>query len=122
LYALDEATLHSKCRQFAGAFASRYPKARAVYASKTCIDPALARIFAEEGLGLDVVSGGELAASCGRPGQFSIGPTTRCYPASSGGGRVSKANNLPTRTPSAFANLRILLNDGLRAPRSMPER
>lgn len=32
-----------------------------MYASKAYINPALARIFAEEGLGLDVVSGGELA-------------------------------------------------------------
>ena len=63
LYVLDETTLRSKCRQFAGAFASRYPNAQAVYASKAYINPALARIFAEEGLGLDVVSGGELAVA-----------------------------------------------------------
>ena len=63
LYVLDESTLRSRCRQFAGAFATRYPKAQAVYASKAYINPALARIFAEEGLGLDVVSGGELAVA-----------------------------------------------------------
>ena len=63
LYVLDETTLRSKCRQFAGAFATRYPNAQAVYASKAYINPALARIFAEEGLGLDVVSGGELAVA-----------------------------------------------------------
>ena len=63
LYVLDESTLRSKCRQFAGTFASRYPGAQAVYASKAYINPALARIFAEEGLGLDVVSGGELAVA-----------------------------------------------------------
>ena len=63
LYVLDESTLRSRCRQFAGAFASRYPNAQAVYASKAYINPALARIFAEEGLGLDVVSGGELAVA-----------------------------------------------------------
>ena len=63
LYVLDETTLRSKCRQFASAFASRYPNAQAVYASKAYINPALARIFAEEGLGLDVVSGGELAVA-----------------------------------------------------------
>ena len=34
-----------------------------VYASKAYINPALARIVAEEGLGLDVVSGGELAVA-----------------------------------------------------------
>ena len=63
LYVLDESTLRSRCRQFAGAFAARYPNAQAVYASKAYINPALARIFAEEGLGLDVVSGGELAVA-----------------------------------------------------------
>ena len=63
LYVLDETTLRSKCRQFTSAFASRYPNAQAVYASKAYINPALARIFAEEGLGLDVVSGGELAVA-----------------------------------------------------------
>ena len=63
LYVLDEVTLRSRCRQFAGAFTSRYPNAQAVYASKAYINPALARIFAEEGLGLDVVSGGELAVA-----------------------------------------------------------
>ena len=63
LYVLDEATLRARCRQFSGAFASRYPNSQAVYASKAYINPALARIFAEEGLGLDVVSGGELAVA-----------------------------------------------------------
>ena len=63
LYVLDEATLRARCRQFAGAFAARYPNSQAVYASKAYVNPALARIFAEEGLGLDVVSGGELAVA-----------------------------------------------------------
>ena len=63
LYVLDEATLRARCRQFAGAFAARYPNAQAVYASKAYVNPALARIFADEGLGLDVVSGGELAVA-----------------------------------------------------------
>ena len=63
LYVLDEATLRSRCRQFAQAFGDRYSNSKAVYASKAYINPALARIFAEEGLGLDVVSGGELAVA-----------------------------------------------------------
>ena len=57
LYVLDEATLRSRCQQFAQSFSVRYPNSQAVYASKAYINPALARIFAEEGLGLDVVSG-----------------------------------------------------------------
>ena len=63
LYVLDEATLRSRCQQFARSFGERYANSQAVYASKAYINPALARIFAEEGLGLDVVSGGELAVA-----------------------------------------------------------
>ena len=63
LYVLDETTLRSRCRQFVQAFSQRYANSQAVYASKAYINPALARIFAEEGLGLDVVSGGELAVA-----------------------------------------------------------
>lgn len=63
LYVLDEVALRARCRRFADAFAARYPNSQAVYAAKAYINPALARIFAEEGLGLDVVSGGELAVA-----------------------------------------------------------
>lgn len=63
LYVLDEKTLRDRCRQFVSAFASRYPNSQTVYASKAYINPALVRIFGEEGLGLDVVSGGELAVA-----------------------------------------------------------
>ena len=63
LYVLDEVALRARCRRFADAFAARYPNSQAVYAAKAYINPALARLFAEEGLGLDVVSGGELAVA-----------------------------------------------------------
>ena len=61
VYVLDEATLRGQCRRFVAEFKSRHPSTQVVYASKAYINPALAKIFAEEGLGLDVVSGGELA-------------------------------------------------------------
>ena len=61
LYVLDEETLRNRCRSFVQAFQSRYGGTQVVYASKAYINPALARLFEEEGLGLDVVSGGELA-------------------------------------------------------------
>lgn len=63
LYVFDEETLRQNCRQFREAFASRYPQSQVLYASKAFINPALARIMASEGLGLDVVSGGELAVA-----------------------------------------------------------
>ncbi|PKB79066.1 MAG: diaminopimelate decarboxylase [SAR202 cluster bacterium Io17-Chloro-G9] len=61
VYILDEESLRQKCRRFVQEFQDRHPQTQVVYASKAYINPALARIFAEEGLGLDVVSGGELA-------------------------------------------------------------
>ena len=61
VYVLDEATLRGQCRKFAEEFQRRHRSTLVVYASKAYINPALAKIIAEEGLGLDVVSGGELA-------------------------------------------------------------
>ncbi len=63
LYLLDEATLRNRCRSFRREFEGRHQNSRILYASKAYINPALARIFDEEGLGLDVVSGGELAVA-----------------------------------------------------------
>ena len=63
LYVFDEATLRGICREFVGEFGSRYGDSQVLYASKAFINPALARLVSEEGLGLDVVSGGELAVA-----------------------------------------------------------
>ena len=63
IYVFDEEMLRNRCRQFTREFAGRHPETIVVYASKAYINPALARIFMEEGLGLDVVSGGELAVA-----------------------------------------------------------
>ncbi|MEE8466131.1 MAG: diaminopimelate decarboxylase, partial [Dehalococcoidia bacterium] len=61
LYVLDEATLRARCRSFIGEFRKLYPATNVSYACKAYINPALARLFQEEGMGFDVVSGGELA-------------------------------------------------------------
>lgn len=63
VYVLDETTLRDRCRSFTQAFRKRHQSCRVCYACKAYINPALARIFNEEGLGLDVVSGGELAVA-----------------------------------------------------------
>jgi diaminopimelate decarboxylase len=61
LYVLDEATFRTSCRAYRAALARHYPAAsNAHYASKALLNSALARLVAEEALGLDVVSGGEL--------------------------------------------------------------
>jgi len=61
VYVLDEETLRARCRSFVQEFQQRHPASQIVYAAKAYINPALAQIFDQEGLGLDVVSGGELA-------------------------------------------------------------
>ena len=63
LYVFDEETLRVRCRAFTQEFQRRHSDTKVAYASKAFINPALARIFMEEGLGLDVVSGGELAVA-----------------------------------------------------------
>jgi diaminopimelate decarboxylase len=61
LYLFDESTLRHKCRKFKDEFRRYYPDTLVIYASKAFLNRALALIFREEGLGLDVVSGGELS-------------------------------------------------------------
>lgn len=60
LYVLDEQFLRDNCRQYRRAFMERYDKALVIYASKALATTAVFRIIEEEGLGLDVVSGGEI--------------------------------------------------------------
>ena len=63
LYVFDEDTLRGICREFVDEFSSRYANTRVLYASKAFINPALAKLVHQQGLGLDVVSGGELAVT-----------------------------------------------------------
>jgi diaminopimelate decarboxylase len=60
LYLYDEFTLRSKINEFKREFGKRYPDLLIIYASKAFINGAMALIMNEEGLGLDVVSEGEL--------------------------------------------------------------
>ena len=61
LYLLDEATFRAGCRAYRDALARHYPGASSThYASKALLNSAVARLVAEQNLGLDVVSGGEL--------------------------------------------------------------
>ena len=61
LYLFDELTLRHKCREFKDEFCKYYPETLVIYASKAFLNRASALIFKEDGLGLDVVSGGELS-------------------------------------------------------------
>ncbi len=63
LYVFDEDMVRSMCRGFVEGFTAKHADTTVVYACKAYVNPALARILMEEGLGLDVVSGGELAVA-----------------------------------------------------------
>jgi len=69
LYLFDESGLRSKCREFKEEFGKRYADIMVAYSCKAFINKALLLLLNEEGLGLDVVSGGELgiARSVGFP-------------------------------------------------------
>lgn len=69
LYIYDVATLRGQCRRYMQAFSDVHPHTRVTYAGKAWLSRALLEIIAEEGLALDVVSGGELAfaLACGYP-------------------------------------------------------
>ncbi|MEB3212541.1 MAG: diaminopimelate decarboxylase [Leptolyngbyaceae bacterium] len=61
LYILDETTLRSACQRYRQAFETYYPgESLVLYASKAWNCLAICAIAASEGLGIDVVSGGEL--------------------------------------------------------------
>ncbi|MBI4499461.1 MAG: diaminopimelate decarboxylase [Chloroflexi bacterium] len=63
LYVFDEVTLRGRCQEFLREFGDRYPEVRVIYACKAFVNRAVLRLLAEEGLGLDVVSAGELAVA-----------------------------------------------------------
>ncbi len=61
LYILDEETLRTACRQYRDALKRYYPApSQVLYASKAWSCLAVGAIVGSEGLGIDVVSGGEL--------------------------------------------------------------
>ena len=61
LYIMDEEKIREKCRAYRVALDNCVcPESLAVYASKACSFGAIYKIIAEEGLGADVVSAGEI--------------------------------------------------------------
>ena len=69
LYVIDEDAVRRACRAYVEEFGARYPDVRVIYASKALMVKAIALLVMEEGLSLDVCSGGELytAISAGCP-------------------------------------------------------
>jgi diaminopimelate decarboxylase len=70
-YVVAEDDLRARARQFTKAFAARTEDYEVVFASKAFPCTAVMRVFAEEGLGCDVASAGELALAlkAGFPGE-----------------------------------------------------
>lgn len=62
LYIFDRATIVNACRSYREAFRQHYTASpvEIVYASKAYLAPLIAKLMVEQGVGLDVVSGGEL--------------------------------------------------------------
>lgn len=61
LYCIDESTVRENCRRYTESLDKFYGgKGRILYAGKAMCVSGLLKILAEEGMGLDVVSGGEL--------------------------------------------------------------
>jgi diaminopimelate decarboxylase len=60
LYVMDEDLMRENCRRYLQAIQKNYPRGKILYAGKAFLVLAMANLVKEEGLGLDVVSGGEL--------------------------------------------------------------
>src|SRR5712691_1967600 len=62
LYIFDRATIINTCSRYVHAFKEYYHASttQILYASKAYLSPLVARLMAEQGMGLDIVSGGEL--------------------------------------------------------------
>lgn len=60
LYVLSEEAIRSKCREVKNSFLEKYTNTKAAYASKAFLTMTMCKIIDSEGMGLDVVSGGEL--------------------------------------------------------------
>ena len=68
LYVYDEETVRARCREFVSAMGDG---GEVLYSAKAFASPAFLRVVASEGLGLDVVSAGELhvALAAGYPAE-----------------------------------------------------
>jgi diaminopimelate decarboxylase len=60
LYVYDVQTLREQCARFLGSFRAAYPDCDVLYASKAFLNRPFARFIADQGLGFDAVSGGEI--------------------------------------------------------------
>jgi diaminopimelate decarboxylase len=74
LFIYDEQTLRGQCRAYTQALAEVYPDSEVIYASKALSCRAMCELVEQEGLSLEVSSGGELMAAL-----LAGFPTERIY-------------------------------------------
>ncbi|MBR0168039.1 MAG: diaminopimelate decarboxylase [Synergistaceae bacterium] len=69
LYVFDTGIIRQRCRELRSTFLERWPNTKVRYAGKAFLIRAMAKLIHDEGIGLDVVSEGELytALSAGFP-------------------------------------------------------
>lgn len=60
LYVMDEQLIRQNCREFREILMQLYPNSEVIYAGKAFLTMGMCQLINEEGLSLDVVSGGEL--------------------------------------------------------------
>ena len=59
-YVIDEQALRSRAREYRAAFTRRHPRSRVCFAVKAYPSASMISLLAREGVGFDVVGGGEL--------------------------------------------------------------
>lgn len=74
LYVFDETELRAGCREYVRVFTSRHADTQITYASKAYLSRFMASVARDEGIGLDIVSGGELAVALA-----AAFPAARCH-------------------------------------------
>ncbi|HRR92298.1 MAG TPA: diaminopimelate decarboxylase, partial [bacterium] len=63
IYLYDEMTIRNRMREFVSSLRETYSKSKVLFAGKAFLIKRIVKITEEEGLGLDVVSGGEIYAA-----------------------------------------------------------
>jgi diaminopimelate decarboxylase len=75
LYIMDEAHIRDICKQYKETFIDPYPGNEVLYAGKAFLTLAMVRVIIQEGLGLEVGSGGELFTAL----QAGFDPARICF-------------------------------------------
>ena len=71
LYVIDQATIEANCRKYTDTLRTHYPNSQVYYAAKANINVGMLDLIGRQGLGVDVVSLGELYTAL----QSQIDPT-----------------------------------------------